>query len=112
MLAIMLLAGMEGQWTGTLASGDALVRTSITRRGDALRMAIGEPHKCHIPAEVLVEDGNETRLTFNPPPNGGPFCQGLYPGEMRMARAGGGVRVTFVRAGRTWEGVLSATPGP
>jgi hypothetical protein len=112
MLAIMLLAGMEGQWAGTIASGDTLVRASVVRRGDTLRMAIGEPHKCQVPAEILIESEDEARLRFNPSSSGGAFCQGLYPGDMRMAKTDGGIRVTFVRAGRTWEGVLSGTPAP
>lgn len=112
MLAVMLLASLDGQWTGAIVSGDAMARASVTRRGDTLRMAIGEPHKCQVPAEILVESEEEARLSFNPSPNGGAFCQGLYPGEMRMAKTDGGVRITFVRAGRTWVGVLSGAPAP
>lgn len=102
----------DGRWSGVIRSGEDAARAVATRRGEMIQVRFGEPHNCHLPAELLDEDGGAAQFRFNPSPNGGRFCAGLYPGAVRVKAVESGMQLSFERSGRTWSGLLAPSTAP
>ena len=102
----------SAQWKGVLNAGGSVLRVTAARDGEMLRLRFGEPQNCAIPAELLDEGGSSATFRFNLSANGGAFCTGLYPGEVRTSVEDGRLRLSFERKGRGWEGVLAPIAGP
>ncbi|WP_440326481.1 hypothetical protein [Luteibacter sp.] len=102
----------DGQWSGVLRAGDDATRVVAMRRGEKLQLRFREPHNCQLPAELLDEKDGEAQFRFNPPPNGGGFCAGLYPGDVLIREGESSLRLAFERSGRAWSGDLSPSPAP
>jgi len=119
-LCTILLAGIGAadastpgvRWSGVLKAENGSTRVMAMRGGELLRLRFGEPYNCEIPAELLDENPDGAQYRFNPPPNGGGFCAGLYPGSVLIQARESGVHMTFDRAGRVWSGDLSTSPAP
>jgi hypothetical protein len=106
-------AGATGsQWKGVVKAGDSVLRVTAMRDGEMLRLRFGEPQNCAVPAELLNEEAAFAIFRFNLSANGGAFCTGLYPGDVRTSIEDGRLRLSFGRKGRDWEGVLVPTTGP
>ncbi|MGA7438508.1 MAG: hypothetical protein WBW32_10340 [Luteibacter sp.] len=102
----------EGRWKGVMEAGGDATRVTATHRAEMLLLSFGEPGNCRLPAELLKEVDGWAQFRFNPSANGGKFCAALYPGGVEVMLAGAALHVSFVRAGRTWSGVLEPVALP
>jgi hypothetical protein len=102
----------SAHWKGVINAGDSVLRVTAMRDGEMLRLRFGEPQNCAIPAELLNEEAAFAVFRFNLSANGGAFCTGLYPGDVRASIEDGRLRLSFGRKGRDWEGMLVPTTGP
>jgi hypothetical protein len=119
-LCTILFAGMGAadastpdiRWSGVLKADKDMTRVMAMRRGEMLRLRFGEPYNCEVPAELLDENADEALYRFNPPPNGGGFCAGLYPGGALIRAGESALHLSFERSGRVWSGDLAPSPAP
>ncbi|UPG90731.1 hypothetical protein L2Y96_02865 [Luteibacter aegosomaticola] len=100
----------DGQWKGVVRSEGDVIRVQLIRKGEKAHLQFSEPGSCSIPAELLDEHAEVSDFRFGPSPNGGAFCVGMYPGDIRIESKDVDVDVSFERAGRAWSGTLKPAP--
>jgi hypothetical protein len=102
----------DGQWKGVVRSDGGSMSLHLIRKGEKLMVKLDEPGNCSVPAKVLEENGEASEFRFSPSPNGGPFCNRMYPGDIRIISQGATIDVSFDISGSTWSGALKPLPVP
>jgi hypothetical protein len=68
-----------GNWNGVIRSAGASARVDATFKPKLVTLHFPEPFNCTVNANFLKADKDGSHYTLKPPPNGGQFCEELYP---------------------------------
>ena len=99
---------INGQWSGVMRTEDGKRTRVQTKIGaQAISLHFGEPANCSIEGLLLDTEKSTTVYRFKVPQNGGPFCSGLYPGDVLVKPdSSATVRMSFTRSAVPWSALL------